>query len=244
MENLKQTNNLNVNIPKLLSEKYPRWMEDFPEIYQLNEDLIPIKEWKSKKEIISYYGTRVQGLDLALRNSCRFKGYYWIAKILYDVEGIRPVKTIKRNNAIYAYNPCEEMLKKYYNYEDLDRNSFFKEGIRETFQFIGRFSNSIRISEILDVSITNIRRVAKCDPNIIFHKDYYFSFVPLMRIHEVEAEIIELSSFNNRGVLSDSEKKQLFDYIEEFKSLYFKEKRVLGFLEQELWELINSNKFK
>ena len=49
---------------------------------------------------------------LALRKSCRFQGYFWIAKVLYEKEGIKPVKTIRRNDAIYAYNPSEEMLQK------------------------------------------------------------------------------------------------------------------------------------
>ena len=123
---------------------------------------------KIKKEITIYTNKKVQGLDLALRKSCRFQGYFWIAKVLYEKEGIKPVKTIRRNDAIYAYNPSEEMLQKYYNYEDFDTKDFFKSGIAETFQFIGRFSNSVAISKILDLSITNIRRVAKCDPEIIF----------------------------------------------------------------------------
>ena len=41
------------------------------------------------------------------------------------------------------------MLKKYYDYEDINIQDFFKPGIRETFQFIGRFSNSVAISKTL-----------------------------------------------------------------------------------------------
>lgn len=235
----KKTNNLGIDIPKLLSEKYPRWMENTPEILQLDENLNPIREWKNKKEITIYFKKKVQGLDLALRKSCRFQGFFWIAKILYENEGIRPIKTIKRNDAIYAYNPSEEMIEKYNNYEDLDINDFFKEGIRETFQFIGRFTNSVAVSKALDLSITNIRRVAKCDPDIVFHKDYWFSFVPLMKIHQLEADIIELSHLNERGVLREDDKIQLINYIKEFKELYTEKGRAVGFIEKELWNVLN-----
>lgn len=239
LSNQKKTNNLGVNIPELLDKKYPRWMENYPEILQLDEDLIPIREWKNKKEIITYFDKKVQGLDLALRNSCRFQGFFWIAKVLYEREGIRPIRTIKRNDAIYAYNPCDEMLRRYNNYEELNREDFFKEGVRETFQFIGRFSNSVAISKVLDLSITNIRRVAKCDPDIIFHKDYWFSFVPLLKIHQLEADIIELSCLNERGVLHTSDKEKLISYIKEFKTLYeeTKESREIGFIEVKLWDM-------
>ena len=47
----------------------------------------------------------------------------------------------------------KKCFKKYYNYEDFDTKDFFKSGIAETFQFIGRFSNSVAISKILDLSI-------------------------------------------------------------------------------------------
>lgn len=234
----KPTNNLGVNIPELLDKKYPNWVVNFPEILQLDEDLNPIREWKNKREIISYYRKKVQGLDLALRKSCRFQGYFWIAKVLYENEGIKPIKTIKRNDAIYAYNPSDEILAKYNRYEDIDFHDFFKEGIRETFQFIGRFTNSVAISKALDLSITNIRRVAKCDPDIIFHKDYWFSFVPLMHIHEIEADIIELSHLNEIGVLREDDKVKLINYIEEFKKTYTEEGRVVGFIEKELWETL------
>ena len=244
MEQDRQTNNLGVDIPKLLAEKYPNWMRDCPEILQLNEDLEPIREWKNKKEITLYTNKKVQGLDLALRKSCRFQGYFWIAKVLYENEGIRPVKTIKRNDPIYAYNPCDEMLQRYYNYEDLDIKDFFKPGIAETFQFIGRFSNSVAVSKTLDLSITNIRRVAKCDPDIIFHKDYWFSFVPLLKIHQLEADIIKLSHLNERGVLREDDKINLINYIKEFKELYTEEGRVVGFIEKELWSLIKNMDLK
>ena len=46
MEQSKQTNNLGIDIPRLLEEKYPNWMNDYPEILQLDEDLEPIREWK------------------------------------------------------------------------------------------------------------------------------------------------------------------------------------------------------
>lgn len=237
MEN-KKTNNLGINIPEYLDKHYPKWMENCPEILQLNENLEPIREWKNKKEIIVYYHKKIQGLDLALRKSCRFQGYFWVAKVLYENEGLRPIKTIKRNDAIYAYNTSEEMLKRYYNYEDINIQDFFKPGIRETFQFIGRFSNSVAISKVLDLSITNIRRVAKCDPDIIFHKDYWFSFIPLMRIHQLEADIIELSHYNERGVLREDDKINLMNYIKEFKELWTEEGRAIGFIEKELWEML------
>ena len=243
MEQYKQTNNLNIDISKFLEENYPNWMKDSPEILQLNEDLEPIREWKDKKEIILYTNKKVQGLDLALRKSCRFQGYFWIAKVLYE-EGIKPVKTIRRNDAIYAYNPSDEILKRYYDYEDLDTKDFFKPGIAETFQFIGRFNNSVAISKILDLSITNIRRVAKCDPDIIFHKDYWFSFVPLLKIHKLEADIIELSCLNERGVLREDDKNNLITYIKEFKELYTEEQRTVGFIEKELWSLLKDSDLK
>lgn len=237
----KKTNNLDINIPKYLDEKYPKWVDNYPKILQLDEDFNVIREWNNKKEIINYYkaveSTKVQALDLALRKSCRFKGYFWMAKVLYE-EGLRPIKTIKRNDAIYAYNPSEDMLKRYYNYEELNIEDFFKPGIRETFQFIGRFTNSVAISKTLDLSITNIRRVAKRDPDIIFHKDYWFSFVPLMKIHKLEADIIELSYYNEKGVLREDDKINLINYIKEFKELWTEKGREVGFIEKELWLLI------
>lgn len=244
MEQLKQTNNKDVNIPELLAQKYPNWMENYPEILQLDENLNPIRVWKDKKEIVNYFRKKVQGLDLALRKSCRFQGYFWIAKVLYENEGIRPIKTVKRNDAIYAYNPSEEMLEKYNNYEDIKIQDFFKEGIRETFQFIGRFINSVAISKVLDLSITNIRRVAKCDPDIIFHKDYWFSFVPLMKIHQLEADIIELSHLNEVGVLREDDKVLLLKYIQEFKESYTEEGRVVGFIEKKLYNILKENNFE
>lgn len=243
MEQGKKTNNLGINIPKLLEEKYPTWIKDYPEILQLDENFEPIREWKNKKEITLYTNKGVQGLDLALRKSCRFQGYFWIAKILYEKEGIRPLKTIKRNDAIYAYNPSDEMLQKYYNYEELNIKDFFKPGVAETFQFIGRFPNSVAISKTLDLSITNIRRVAKCDPNIIFHKDYWFSFVPLLKIHQLEADIIELSHLNERGVLREDDKVNLTNYIKELKELYTEENRAIGFIERELWDILSNTEF-
>lgn len=243
MEQGKKTNNLGINIPKLLEEKYPTWIKDYPEILQLDENFEPIREWKNKKEITLYTNKGVQGLDLALRKSCRFQGYFWIAKILYKKEGIRPLKTIKRNDAIYAYNPSDEMLQKYYNYEELNIKDFFKPGVAETFQFIGRFPNSVAISKTLDLSITNIRRVAKCDPNIIFHKDYWFSFVPLLKIHQLEADIIELSHLNERGVLREDDKVNLTNYIKELKELYTEENRAIGFIERELWDILSNTEF-
>ena len=92
----------------------------------------------------------------------------------------------------------------------------------------------------MDLSITNIRRVAKCDPDIIFHKDYWFSFVPLLKIHQLEADIIELSHLNERGVLREDDKLNLINYIKEFKELYTEEERVVGFIEKELWSLVQN----
>lgn len=244
MEQQKKTNNKDVNIPDLLNQKYPNWMDNYPEILQLDENLNPIRVWKNKKEIINYFRKKVQGLDLALRKSCRFQGYFWIAKVLYENEGIRPIKTIKRNDAIYAYNPSDEMLERYNNYEEINTKDFFKEGIRETFQFIGRFTNSVAISKVLDLSITNIRRVAKCDPDIVFHKDYWFSFIPLMKIHQLEADIIELSHLNERGVLREDDKILLLKYIQEFKDSYTEEGRVIGFIEKQLYNILKENNFE
>lgn len=240
MKTQTKTNSFDINIPEYLNSHYPKWTDKNPEICQLGEDLNCIKVWKNKQEITKFFGARVQGLDLALRNSCRFKGFFWVVKVLYD-EGLRPEPTAKRNDKIYAYNPSKELLERYNNYEFIDPNSFYKEGVRETFQFIGRFKNSVAVSMALDLSITNIRRVAKKDPDIIFHKDYFFSFEPLLRINKVVAEIIDLSSYNERGVLDEKEKELLYDYIKEFKETYFETKREIGFVEEQLYKILTKD---
>lgn len=233
-----KTNSFDINIPEYLKNNYPNWMETCPKICQLGEDLNCLKVWNNKQEIIHFFNARVQGLDLALRNSCRFKGYFWVAKVLYD-EGLRPEPTTRRNDKIYAYNPSEALLEKYNNYEPINTEDFYKEGIRENFQFIGRFNNSVAVSKALDLSITNIRRVAKKDPDIIFHKDYFFSFEPLLKINKIVADIIELSSYNERGVLDDKGKENLCSYIEYFKKNHLIIKRNIGFVEEQLYKILN-----
>lgn len=239
----KINNNLNVNINELLTKKYPTWMITNPEIYQLNEDLIPIKEWKNKKEIASWFNKQIQGVDLALRECVRFQGYYWTIKILYDKEGLRPLITDKRNEPIYCYNPSEDILKRYYNYEDFDHDYFRKDGIKEQFQFIGRFRNSVIASKFLDISVTNIRRTAKKEKGIIFHKDYYFSFEPLLEIHQIEADIIDLSKKSLTIDLKDEEKIKLLNSIDKFKKQYTEKGRYVGNIERQLYKTImNSEK--
>lgn len=235
------TNNMGINIPNYLAEKYPNWLVNFPEVYQLNEDLIPTKTWRNKKDIAKWFGKRIQGVDLALRKCVRFQGYYFVIKVLYD-EGLRPIKTPKRNDMIYAYDPSQDLLNRYYDYEEFHHEDFFKEGLRETFRFIGRFRNSVVCADYLDLSITNIRQVAKQTPNLLFHKDYYFSFVPIMPIHEIEADIIDLSAKNQDGTIKDEEKIKLLRLVKEFKDLYTEEGRVVGGIEKKLYKLICEEK--
>ena len=235
--NSNNENNLGVNIPNLLNQKYKNWGVLYPEILQLDENLEPIKVWNNKKDIAAYFGKKIQGVDLALRKCCRFRGYFWVIKILYEKEGLRPVKVDKRNTKIYAYNPPQNILDKYYNYEQLSQEDFTRDGVKETFQFIGRFKNSVAAGEFLDLSVTNIRRVAKKE--ILLHKDYFFSFEPLLDIHKVTAEIFDLSNKNNLGTIRDDEKDKLFKYIDNFKENHLKVKRVIGFAEEELFELLS-----
>lgn len=232
-------NNLDVNIPKLLASKYPTWMFQYPQILQLDENFEPVKVWNNKKEIAEYFNKKIQGVDLALRNCCRFQGYYWVIKVLYEREGLRPLLTEKRNTPIYAYNPPEDILDRYYNYEEFKQEDFFKEGIKEQFQFIGRFKNSVAAGNFLDLSVTNIRRTAKGE--LLFHKDYFFSFTPLLHIHELVADIFELSAKNNTGKIKDDEKIKLINDIDFFKKEYTEEGRVVGNAEKRLYKTIIEN---
>lgn len=232
-------NNLNVNIPQLLATKYPQWIFQCPQILQLNEDLEPIKTWNNKKEIADYFNKKIQGVDLALRKCVRFQGFYWVIKILYEEEGLRPLLTEKRNTAIYAYNPPEDILQRYYDYEEFTQADFRKEGLKEQFQFIGRFRNSVAAGDFLDLSVTNIRRVAKNE--LIFHKDYFFSFTPLMPIHKLVADIFELNGKNSRNQLKEDKKVKLYNDIKEFKETYTEEGRVVGNAEKKLYKIINEN---
>ena len=152
---------------------------------------------------------------------------------------MRPLLTEKRNTPIYAYNPPEELLDRYYNYEEFKQEDFFKEGIKEQFQFIGRFKNSVAAGNFLDLSVTNIRRTAKGE--LLFHKDYFFSFTPLLHIHELVADIFELSAKNNTGKIKDDEKIKLIRDIDSFKKEYTEEGRVVGNAEKKLYKTIIEN---
>lgn len=234
-------NNLNINIPNLLAEKYPSWINNCPEIYQLNEELEPIKEWSNKKEIANFYGKPIQGVDLAIRKCCRFQGYYFVIKVLYEQEGLKPLLIAKRNQNIYAYNPPQEILDAYYDGKILSQDYFRKEGIKEKFQFIGYFKNSVSVSKYLDISITNIRQCVK--GQLLLHKEYFFSFSPLLKIHEVIAIILYLSKKN---YLNSLEKSQLVENIQLFKKLYeINTDRIINSTEEELLKEVYeiANKF-
>ena len=45
----KYGNNLGIDIPKLLAEKYPNWIYNTPEILQLDENFEPVKPQKFGK---------------------------------------------------------------------------------------------------------------------------------------------------------------------------------------------------
>ena len=235
-------NNLDINIPDFLNKKYPNWIVDCPQIYQLNENLEPIQIWNNKKEVAEYFHKRIQGLDLALRKGCRFQGFFWVIGVLFEKEGLRPLLTEKRNEPIYAYNPSKELLEKYYNREHLTYEMFKLNGYKEQFQLIRRFKNSVEAGKYLDLSITNIRRVAKKE--ILFHKDYFFSFTPLKHIHEVIENLFYYYNeinFYHRD-LREQDKLQAKSLIEEFKVIY-SENRFLGNRDKKMKELIDNNKF-
>ena len=238
--NIQDYNNLGINIPIFLQQNYSDWLIKYPEIYQLDENFNILKEWSCKKEILIFYNSRPQGLDLALRKLCRFKGFFFCWKVLFEKENLRPILSEKRNEAVYAYNPSDELLKRYYNYESFSHKDFYESGLREQFQFITRFKNSVICGSTLDLSITNIRRCAKHEPTVIFHKDYFFSFTPLLKIHKLTADILELSEKNNKGIIKEEEKFNLIQDIIEFKIKYkdSENNREIGFKEKQLWDLL------
>ena len=227
----KYGNNLGVDIPKLLAEKYPNWIYNTPEILQLDENFNPIKVWSNKKEISEHFRKKVQGIELAIRKSCRFQGYYWMIKVLYEKEGLRPVLTEKRNTPIYTYDPPEEILDNYWNFTLED---FAKEEWKYKFKFLGRFSNSVSAAKFLDLSVTNIRRVSKKE--LILHKGYYFSFDPILEIHALTADILELSSLNAKGLLREEEQYRLLECMKKFKELYCEEGRIISSAERSIWK--------
>lgn len=206
-----------VKIPELLAEKYPNWGDRFPEILQIDEDMNIIKVWRNKKEIVEFYHKKIQGLDLALRKRCRFIGYFWIIKILYEKEGIRPIITEKRNSPIYAYDPPEYICE---NCNDYKISDFYSEEHKSKFRFIGRFNNSVIVGEHLDLSVTNIRRVAKGE--IPLHKGYFFSFIPIYDIHKISSDILELLEKKDRFGISEEEIVKLNDLIVDFKQEFDK----------------------
>lgn len=225
-------NNLYINIPKLLTEKYPNWIYLHPQIYQLDEDFKIIKTWDNKKQIADHYKKKIQGVELAIRKSCRFKGFYWVIKILYDKEGLRPLLTEKRNTPIYTYDPPLEILDNYWNFKISD---FWADEWKNKFRFIGRFPNSVAASKFLDLSVTNIRRVSK--EELILHKGYFFSFNPILEIHQLTADIVEYTTSNSKGLLKEGEEVKLFSCIERFKEIYSEEGRIVSSMEKKLWNL-------
>lgn len=226
------------NIPKLLAEKYPYWGERFPEILQIDEDMNIIKIWKNKKEIIEFYHKKIQGLDLALRKRCRFIGFFWIIKVLYEKEGIRPIITEKRNSPIYAYDPPEYICE---NYNDYKISDFYSEEHKSKFRFIGRFNNSVIVGEHLDLSVTNIRRVAKGE--IPLHKGYFFSFIPIYNIHKLSSDILELIEKRDRFGISEEEINRfnslIVDFKKEFEKYKYDKNNIISDLDRKVAKMIN-----
>lgn len=228
----KTGNNLDLDVAKYLNEHFKDWTKEIPQIYELDENLNPIKLWPNKLAIKEHYRIKfIQAVDISVRNSVRVTGRYFCIKYLYDKLGLRPTITKKRNEIIYAYNPNKETLDKFNNNEKLFAIDFFKEGIREKFELIGRFPNSVSCANYLDLSITNIRGVAK--RKMLFHKDYFFSFKPLLSIHKVESDIFDLSRKSEDFSLSNIEVKLLEDSLEIFKEDINIE-RIRGYAEEKL----------
>lgn len=235
-------NNLGIYIPSYMEKHYINWSINYPEICQLDEDFNVIKIWNNKRNIAEYYGKRIQGVDLAIRNSCRFQGYYFVIKVLYDI-GLRPVLKEKRNTAIYAYNPSDFILESYEKGEQFTAEDFFKDEYQNQFQFIKRYKNSVAAGSSLDLSVTNIRRVSKCE--LLFHKEYFFTFKPILRIHEVVADIDDLySKVKSKITLKSDEYEKLISSIEEFKKIYSEEYRYVGLIEKRIKKLIDENQIE
>ena len=229
-------NNFGWYIPKVMQEEYVNWMINNPEIVQLDENLNVIKVWPNKLEIAKYFNSRIQGVDLALRNSCRFKGYHFVIKVLYD-RGLRPIVKEKRNTAIYAYNPPQEIFKRIFQGEKFVVEDFYKEPWNTQFQLITRYKNSVAAGNALDLSVTNIRRVAKND-NILFHKEYFFSFDPILPIHKVVADICDLLEKQKQKIIKEDEEDFLNKQIEIFKKTYTEEGRVIGYVEKSIRDIL------
>ena len=235
-------NNLGIYIPSYMEKNYINWTINCPEICQLDENFNIIKIWKNKRDIAEYYNKKIQGVDLAIRNSCRFQGYYFVIKVLYNI-GLRPVLKEKRNTAIYAYNPSDEILERYYKGEQFEANDFFKDEFKNKFQFIRRYRNSVAAGNDLDLSVTNIRRVSKCE--LLFHKEYFFTFNPLLKIHEIVADIDDLYfKIKSNIPLKEDENEKLIKSIKEFHEIYSEKDRIVGNLEKKINQLINDDVIK
>lgn len=228
-------NSWGIYIPKYMEENFINWGINYPEIVQLDEDFNVIKIWNNKREIAEYYNKRIQGVDLAIRNSCRFQGFYFVIKVLYD-RGLRPVLKEKRNTCIYAYNPPDFILKRIYEGELFTAEDFFNDEYRDFFQFIARYKNSVAAGNHLDLSVTNIRRVSKCE--LLLHKEYFFSFKPILHIHEVVADIVDLSLKKKEKLIKEDELIKLDSVIKEFKEIYSEEGRVVGNLERKVYKAL------
>ena len=227
-------NNMGIYIPGYMERHYVNWSINYPEICQLDEEFNVIKVWNNKREIAEYYNKKIQGVDLAIRNSCRFQGYYFVIKVLYDI-GLRPILKEKRNTAIYAYNPSEDLLERVYKGEQFTAEDFFQDELKNSFQFIARYRNSVAAGNALDLSVTNIRRVSKCE--LLFHKEYFFTFYPILRIHEVVADIVDLLNKKKNNLIKSDELLTLETSIKEFKEIYTEENRVVGNVELKIRDL-------
>ena len=88
----------------------------------------------------------------------------------------------------------------------------------------------------MDLSVTNIRRVSKCE--LLLHKEYFFSFKPILHIHEVVADIVDLSLKKKEKLIKEDELIKLDSVIKEFKEIYSEEGRVVGNLERKVYKAL------
>lgn len=236
----KTGNNLGIDIPKYLSSHYKNWQKECPQILQLDNDLNVVREWPNKKAILNYFQTsHIQAIDLSIRKSVRYCGYFFVIKALYDI-GLRPIVTARRNEQIYAYNPSPNILTRYYDYEELTLEDFYKPEEKSQFEFIMRYNSSVETARDLDLSVTNIRSVAK-QQNILLHKDYFFSFEPLMHIHYYVAEIYYYSKRAENYMLHQDELEHFEECVKKYKEenlLEENQKRRKGNLENKLEKII------
>jgi len=153
-------------------------------LYQIDERSKIVKSWRSVKDIVENFvpsnpdiHLNRSAFDQALRTGYKAHGYFWIFKHEWK-QGRRPdLGKQVRNKKIYAYQ-----VKNFDSKKEISKQ-------KKNATFVGRFFNAVQASDILDLSVSNVRCVLRGQKKI--HKGHYFSFEPLEKKDEKLADKME-----------------------------------------------------